>query len=271
MTAPVALDRSEIGPFAAALRRFRSARRMSQLELALTCQVSARHLSFLESGRARPSREMVLLLAQGLLLPLGSRNALLQAAGFASVFPASPLDSEALGPFRAILDEMMTRHSPNPALLFDRHWTALDANATGQALLAGLRGETGETNLIRMLTRNPASVAVVENLPEVIGELSGRLQLEALEAGDDEVLRGLLAELDEAAARYPHRAPPGPRSPLTPVILKAADGPLTFLTTIAQFGASQDVTVRDLRLELLFPADEQTRAAMAALAQTLSG
>ena len=145
------------------------------------------------------------------------------------------------------------------------------ATTPAQGDRVDLRGETGETNLIRMLTRNPASVAVVENLPEVIGELSGRLQLEALEAGDDEVLRGLLAELDEAAARYPHRAPPGPRSPLTPVILKAADGPLTFLTTIAQFGASQDVTVRDLRLELLFPADEQTCAAMAALAQTLSG
>ena len=133
------LDRPETGPFAAALRRARAARRMSQLDLALTCDVSARHLSFLESGRARPSREMVLQLAHGLLLPLGSQNALLQAAGFAPVFPASPLDSAALGPFRAVLDEMIARHSPYPALLCDRHWTILDANPTARALLTPLR------------------------------------------------------------------------------------------------------------------------------------
>jgi transcriptional regulator with XRE-family HTH domain len=270
MTAPVALARSEVGPFAAALRRFRSRRRMSQLDLALTCEVSARHLSFLESGRAEPSRDMVLRLAEGLLLPLGARNALLQAAGFASVFPASPLDSEALAPFRAVLDEMIARHAPNPALLCDRHWTVLDANPVGRMLLAGLQGVTGEANVVRMLTRGGGAVAeAVVNLPEVIAELSARLQLEALEAGDDLELAALLGELDEAAARHPLRAAPGPRSPLAPLILRSPMGPLTFLTTIAHFGTSQDVTVRDLRLELLFPADEQTRAAMAALAETL--
>ena len=85
---------------------------MSQLDLALTCEVSARHLSFLESGRAQPSRDMVLQLAAGLVLPLGAQNALLQTAGFAPVFPASPLESAALDPFRAILAEMIARHAP---------------------------------------------------------------------------------------------------------------------------------------------------------------
>jgi transcriptional regulator with XRE-family HTH domain len=112
-----ALPAAEGDAFAALLRRYRAARRMSQLDLALDCEVSARHLSFLETGRAKPSREMVLQIADGLILPLGSRNALLQAAGFAAVFPASPLDSEALGPFRAVLQEMMDRHAPWPAIL----------------------------------------------------------------------------------------------------------------------------------------------------------
>jgi len=116
-----ALPAAEGDAFAALLRRFRAARRMNQLDLALDCDVSARHLSFLETGRAKPSREMLSQNSGGLMLPLGSQNALLQAAGFALVFPASPLDSEALGPFRAVLKEMTDRHAPWPAILCDRH------------------------------------------------------------------------------------------------------------------------------------------------------
>ena len=134
-----ALPAAEGDAFAALLRRFRAARRMSQLDLALTCEISARHLSFLETGRAKPSREMVLQIADGLVLPLGSQNALLQAAGFAAVFPASPLESEALGPFRAVLQEMMDRHAPWPAILADRHWRVRSANASASMLLAPLQ------------------------------------------------------------------------------------------------------------------------------------
>jgi transcriptional regulator with XRE-family HTH domain len=265
------LDRPETGPFAAALRRARAARRMSQLDLALTCDVSARHLSFLESGRARPSREMVLQLAHGLLLPLGSQNALLQAAGFAPVFPASPLDSAALGPFRAVLDEMIARHSPYPALLCDRHWTILDANPTARALLTPLHEGAGPMNVVRMLTDSPLAPVAIANYPEVLAEMTARIQLEALEAADDAVLRDQLEALQAVAILHPCRTSALQRRPLAPVVLRTPGQDLGFLSTIAQFGTSQDVTIRDLRLELLFPADDSTRAAMVAMGAALSG
>lgn len=252
-------------PFAALLRRYRMARRMSQLDLALDCDVSARHLSFLETGRARPSREMVLQLADGLVLPLSSQNALLQAAGFAPVFPASPLDSEALGPFRAVLQDMMDRHAPYPAILCDRHWDLRDANTTATTLLAPLQAEAGETNLVRMLTETRTAQAMIANLAEVIHEMRGRIALEALEAGNDPVLRTLLDALDAASQRHPL---PGSlqRRPLVPLIVNLPDGQLSFLSTIVHFGTSEDVTVRDLRLELLFPADDPTRTVLHAMA-----
>jgi transcriptional regulator with XRE-family HTH domain len=250
--------------FGAALRQFRGARRMSQLDLAMACEVSSRHLSFLESGRAQPSRDMVLALAEGLLLPLNARNALLHAAGFAPVFPASPLDSEVLRPFRAILDEMIARHAPNPALLVDRHWTVLEANATARALLAALGGG-GEMNLIRMLTRGDAAPVIIANFPEVLAELRARLQVEALDAGGDALFAELLADLEKACARTPMAAPTNNRRPLLPFVMNTPAGQLRFLSAIAHFGTSEDVTIRDLRLELLFPADEATRAAMRAL------
>ncbi len=256
---------AESDAFAALLRRFRAARRMSQLDLALECNVSARHLSFLETARAKPSREMVLQISEGLTLPLGSQNALLQAAGFAAVFPASPLDSDALGPFRAVLQEMMDRHAPYPAILCDRHWRVRDANPTAAALLSPLQGETGETSLVRMLTDSPAVEAMIANLPEVIQEMRGRIALEALEAPGDPVLRELLSSLDAASLRHP-LAGSVPRRPLLPLIVNTPGGQLSFLSTIAHFGTSEDVTVRDLRLELLFPADDFTRAALKAMA-----
>ncbi|MEL6323579.1 MAG: helix-turn-helix transcriptional regulator [Pseudomonadota bacterium] len=249
--------------FSLALRRFRAARRMSQLELSLECNVSARHVSFLETGRAKPSREMVLQLARGLVLPLSAQNTLLSAAGFAPAFPASPLESDALGPLRDVLSEMIARHGANPAMLCDRHWSILDANAAARRLLSVFHGDAGETNVIRMLTQNSLSAELVENYPEVLAEMRGRLQLEALEAGDDGVLRELLADVERACADYPVGAADVARRPLVPIIFRTPTGRLSFLSTIAHFGTSEDVTVRDLRLELFFPADQQTRDAMA--------
>jgi transcriptional regulator with XRE-family HTH domain len=259
------LPAADSDPFATLLRRYRMARRMSQLDLALDCDVSARHLSFLETSRAKPSREMVLQLADGLVLPLASQNALLQAAGFAPVFPASPLDSDALGPFRAVLQEMMDRHAPWPAILCDRHWNLRGTNPAAATLLAPLQGEAGETNLVRLLTESDTARAMIANLGEVIHEMRGRIALEALEAGADPVLRDLLVSLDTASQKHPL---PGTaqRRPLVPLIINLPDGQLSFLSTIAHFGTSEDVTVRDLRLELLFPADDFTRATLKAMA-----
>ena len=250
--------------FGGVLRRFRSARRISQLDLALACDVSSRHVSFLETGRARPSREMVLQLATGLMLPLAARNAMLQSAGFAPVFPTSALESEALAPFRRILDEMIGRHAPNPALLCDRHWTVLDASPSARMMLTALQAGGTEENLIRLLAESPTAPEVIVNLPEVLEEMAARLALEALEAGSDAVLPALQSALADAARRHPGDADPRRRRPVLPVVINSPAGPLSFLSAVAHFGTSEDVTVRDLRLELLFPADDATREAMAA-------
>jgi transcriptional regulator with XRE-family HTH domain len=254
---------SETSPFGALLRRLRTARRMSQLDLALDCDVSARHLSFLESGRAQPSREMVLQLSEGLLLPRDSRNALLKAAGFAPLFPVSPLESDALSPFRAVLADLMERHAPYPAMLCDRHWTIRDANASARALLSALHGPAGEMNVVRMVTQSSNAPEVIANYGEVLAEFSGRIGLEALEAAGDGELQDLVKVLAQACARFPH--PATPRRPLAPIVINHALGQLQFLSAVAHFGTSEDVTVRDLRLELLFPADDATRTTLANL------
>jgi transcriptional regulator with XRE-family HTH domain len=238
---------------------------LSQLDLALECELSARHLSFLETGRAQPSREMVLRLAAGLMLPLGARNALLQAAGFAAAFPASELDSAALEPLRAALTEMMARHAPFPALLCDRYWSVRDANASAVALLGALNDGSGEVNIVRMLATSRAARTAIVNYPEVIEEMAARVRLEALEAGDDPVLAELLTTVE--AARRDHPASSAlPRRPLVPIMIATPAGTLSLLSMIAHFGTSEDVTVRDLRLELFLPADDATRAAMGAFA-----
>lgn len=252
---------SDTGGFPATLRAWRLARGLSQFELAETVGVSTRHLSFLETGRARPSRDMALALAEGLMAPRAARNAMLLQAGYAPHYPATPLEAEALAPLRAILAEMMARHAPYPAMLCDRHWTIQDANAPARALLAGLNQGGAETNVIRMMTDSPAAPELIVNYGEALAEMYSRIRLEALEAGRDPVLEDLL---DRLAARQKDHPPPDGmgRRPLAPLILRSPAGELRFLTTIAHFGTSEDVTVRDLRLELLFPMDEATRTAM---------
>lgn len=268
MTAPLVGTNT----FGATLQRYRNARRVSQLDLATACEVSSRHLSFLESGRAQPSREMVMRLGEGLLLPLTARNAMLQAAGFAPVFPASALESGAVEPFRAILNEMIAKHAPNPAMLVDRHWTVLEANRSAQMLLAPLQAGSGEMNVVRLLTAGEHVGKVIANLPEVLRELMSRLQLEALEAGDDPAFAPLLSALEQACAKYP-QAEARAGQPILPLVINTADGKLRFLSAIAHFGTSEDANIRDLRLELLFPADDATRGAVSAgpLSSTAAG
>ncbi|WP_418219411.1 transcriptional regulator [Candidatus Viadribacter manganicus] len=205
---------------------------------------------------------MVARLGAGLLLPLGARNKLLQAAGFAPIFPTSPMNSVAVEPFREILNEMIAKHAPNPAMVVDRHWTVQEANNSSRTLLDALQGDGSETNIVRLLTSGPQVATVIANLPEVLSELMSRVQLEALEAGDDQDFQELIALLERATARYP-RAAATTGQPILPLVVNYGDRQLRFVTAIAHFGSSEDVNVRDLRLELLFPADAETRAAIA--------
>lgn len=252
--------------FAAGLRAWRRARGVSQFDLAMTVGVSPRHLSFLETGRAKPSRDMALAICDGLTLPRGAKNAMLTRAGFAAVYPATPLAGAALEPFRRILADMMDKHAPFPAMVLDRHWTIQDANASARLLLSPLQGQNGDMNVIRMLTESPLAPQLLANFAEVLLEMAGRVRLEALESGPDPVNEAHLKALDAAMRRFPAKNPAAPRRPLVPLMVRTPSATLSFLSAVAHFGTSEDVTVRDLRLELLFPADDATRAAMQALA-----
>jgi transcriptional regulator with XRE-family HTH domain len=167
--------------FGDVLRDWRRRRRLSQLDLGLEAEVSARHLSFLETGRAKPSRVMVDRLADGLDMPLDARNALLVAAGFAPRYRAGRWEDEALAPARQAFERVMAGHAPYPAILFDRHWTALDANAAGWLLLGG----PGEgINLIERLIEDETLRAQVLNWAEV----GPFMRAESRHAGGDAVL-----------------------------------------------------------------------------------
>ena len=265
MAAHQAITRS----FGTHLQSHRRARRLSQLELAHRCGISSRHISFLESGRAQPSRGMVLRLCAGLMLPLSAQNMLLLAAGFAPVYSALPLCSDALGPFRIVLDEMIARHEPNPAMLVDRCWNVREANASASALLSALDEGAPSVNLARLMADSERARPVIENYPEVLHEMISRLRLEAMGAGADPSLYELIDLLEHAGRRYPVSEIRQPR-PVLPLELSLSGARWRFLSVIAHFGTSEDATIRDLRLELLFPADEQTRAAVQLLT-TLSG
>jgi transcriptional regulator with XRE-family HTH domain len=166
--------------FGEALRHRRRARGLSQLDLALSCGTSPRHLSFLETNRSRPSRDMVEMLADAMVLPRAARNSMLLAAGFAPAYPATPLDAAALAPFRSILAEMIARHAPFPALVIDRWWTILDANDSARALLGALHDGDGEMNVVRMPTDSAQAGELIVNHAEVLAEMLGRIRLEAL-------------------------------------------------------------------------------------------
>jgi transcriptional regulator with XRE-family HTH domain len=258
--------------FGQALKQRREYRRMSQLELALEANVSTRHLSFLETGRARPSRDMVLTLAEALILPHGETNGLLSLAGFAPAFAKSPLNATHLAPMRAAMALMMERHAPWPAMVLDRHWNLQDANPTASLLLSHLAPasmstatpqQAGALNMIELMCDSARAGQIIVNLGEVQRELLGRVRLERLESGLDETLARLERQLKQALVPLaPNKKAQG--QPIIPITVRFGGQHLSFLTTIAHFGSSHDITIRDLRLELLFPADETTR-------QTLEG
>jgi transcriptional regulator with XRE-family HTH domain len=238
------------------LREWRAARRLSQLDLALEAGVSARHVSFLETGRARPSREMVERLGEALRLPLAARNRMLSCAGFAARYPARDLDSEAMAPIRAAIERMLDRHEPWPGFAIDRLWVIRRLNRAATALFAPLGLREGGSLLDVLLSG--ALVPLVENWPDVARHTAQRLRAESLDQGG-------VAVLDDAARRLAGTAgpPAAPVGPVVPVVLRLGETRLSLFATVAQFGTPEDVTLADLRIELFFPADAVTEAALA--------
>ena len=256
---------STAGPL---LREWRQRRRLSQLELALEAEVSARHLSFVETGRSLPSREMVLHLAERLEIPLRERNALLIAAGYAPVFPERKLDDPALDAARKAVDLVLAGHEPYPAIAVDRHWTLVAANrAVGPFMLVEDESLLQPPLNVLRVSLHPRGVAPrIANFGEWRAHVLERLRRQ-IEASGDPVLTALHEELRSypAPAAAPSQHAREYNGVIVPIELITDQGILAFFSTTTIFGTPVDVTLSELAVEAFFPADEKTARALRTL------
>lgn len=245
------------------LREWRATRRLSQLDLALAADVSTRHLSCVETGKAQPSREMVIRLADALDMPLRERNALLVAAGFAAKYPESALGTPALAQIRHAIECMLHHQEPYPAFLLNKHWDILMANrAATRVAQFVLRGASSpHTNMIRQIFDPNDLRSAIANWDEVAGDLIRHLHDAVAATPSDTVARALL---DEALA-YPGvpmqwriRDPGVAPSPLLTTVFRLDGRQLSFFSTITTFGTPRDVTIEELHIESCFPMDDET-------------
>lgn len=264
MTATLSPVRAGVGEL---LREWRQRRRRSQLELATEAEVSARHLSFVETGRSRPSRELVLHLAAHLDVPLRERNTLLLAAGYAPVYGERSLDDEEMDPVRDALDRVLAGHEPYPAVIVDRRWDLVSANGAALGLFtAGVAPHLLEAPInVYRLGLHPEGLAPrVRNMGEYSHHLLSRLQREVVLTGDPD-LEALLEEVrGYPDLTHPSRVDADPaRMLFLPMEFTTVDGEeLSFFSTLATFGTALDVTVAELSIEAFFPADDHTRAVL---------
>src|SRR5688500_14184253 len=242
------------------LRDWRQRRRLSQLDLALEAGVSARHLSFLETGRSRPSREMVLRLAEELGVPLRDRNGLLLAAGFAPAYEERPLEAPEMEPVRRAVAQVLTGHEPFPAAVVDRWWNLVAANRNVSLFLDGVDPRLLEppANVLRLSLHPDGMAPRIVNLAEWRAHLLDRLRREVAATAD-----GRLGELLEEVEGYPRPNEPAPPRPprgaiAVPLVLRHDGRELSFFSTVATFGTAVDVTVAELSIEAFFPADAET-------------
>jgi len=251
---------------AGSLRRMRQQRRISQLELSLRVGVSQRHLSCIETGRARPSRAMLHALLDALDAPLDARNQALLAAGFAPAYTRRTLDHAEMAPVRDALAQLLAAHDPAPAFVLDEGWNLLQANR-GTVAMMGLLGVpptalAGGLNLLRALLAPGGLAGALVNADEVCAEVWQRAQREAAHSP------ALRALVDELRPQLPRRLagplPERPAAPLLATVLRTTDGgTLAFHSAFTTFGAPLDVTAASLRVEHFFPADEATRRRLA--------
>lgn len=253
-------------PFADSLKDWRRRRGLSQLRLSLEADVSARHIAFLETGRSHPTRAMVIRLSNALDVPRGERNALLEAAGFAPAYQRRDLGAEDMRAIRAAVQWMLARHAPYPAFAYDRHWHLVDLNAPAALILGAAGLKVGDSILDAMLSPSPLREAIV-NWPDVARYIRARLKTESRALGGDPLLSAaaetLAAETGEPAGST------APLPAVTTTRYRLGEAVFTFFSTIAQFGSADDIALAELRLELLFPADEATRTALAAAAESV--
>jgi transcriptional regulator with XRE-family HTH domain len=248
------------------LRDWRQRRHLSQLDLAAEVEISTRHLSFVETGRAQPSRAMVLRLAERLNIPFRERNALLTAAGFAPMYAVRPFSDPALSAARAAVDAILSGHEPYPALLVDRHWMLVAANRAVAPLLAGVDESllAAPMNVLRLALHPKGLAPRILNLAQWREHLIARLARD-LEITADPILADLLKEL-RAYGSDEHREHAEVQIPevVVPLKLRTDAGVLSFFSTTTVFGTAVEVTLSELMLEAFYPADEQTAAILRA-------
>jgi transcriptional regulator with XRE-family HTH domain len=256
-----------IAPIGQLVRSWREQRHISQLDLASEAAISQKHLSFIESGRSAPSREMVLLLAEHLDIPLRERNALLLAAGFAPIFGDRPLTDPALARAQATIERILKAHEPYPALTVDRPWTMMAANAAVAPLLAGVDPELLKppVNVLRVSLHPRGLAPLIVNLTEWRSHLLDRLRRQ-LRLTRDPAIDALLQELSGyrvGALRQAEHQPRGPQDDIAvPLRLRTHAGVLSFLSTITVFGTPLEITLSELSLEAFYPGDPETAAAL---------
>lgn len=249
--------------FGELLRSWRQRRRLSQLDLSLEAGVSTRHVSFLETGRSQPSREMVLMLADQLAVPLRERNELLLAAGFAPAYGRRLFDAPELAAVRRAVEQVLAAHHPFPALAVDRQWDVVATNGAAAMLLGSLPpAMAGPPLNVYRVTLHPEGISGrVANIVEIARYLVHRLRADVAATGDP----ALEALLDEVVS-YPvvaaaeRSAPTGPDASdvVVPLRMRHPDGELAMFSTITTFGTPADVTVAELAIELFYPMDERT-------------
>lgn len=250
-------------PVGELLRDWRQRRHLSQLALAGDAEISTRHLSFIETGRATPSRDMVLRLAERLEVPLRARNLLLTAAGYAPMFPERPLDDPALAAARTAIDHLLAAHAPFPALAIDRHWSLLASNAAADRLMTGIDPAllTPQVNVLRVSLHPGGLASRIVNLAEWRSHVLARLRKQ-IDASGDPVLVALFRELKSYSSASAASPAPEPMGVIVPLQLQTPLGVLSFLSTTTIFGTPIDVTLSEIALETFFPADDATAAAL---------
>lgn len=256
-----------VGPL---LRHWRQVRHLSQLDLSVESGVSQRHLSFVETGRSRPSRQLLLHLARVLDVPLRDRNALLQAGGFAAAYPSSGWDDPELAPARQAIEFLLRRHEPYPAVVLDRHWNLVSANPAAGRLIATFGGErameVAAGNAMRLIVHPDGLRAAIVNWDEVGGHLADRIRREAASYPDDVELQRLADELVGLVGDVPHAAPDAVLPMTIETEMRADDVEVSTISMLATVGGALDVTLSELVVELFYPVDPTSAATLEALA-----
>lgn len=255
---------TETTPFGRGLRHWRRVRGVSQLELASTAATTTRHVSFLETGRSRPSKEMVDRLGDALTIPLRERNRLLQMAGLAPSYPEGDLETDDLAPFQRVIDRLLASHDPFPGFVVDRHWNLVGTNRGAAAFLGG----SAQRNTVRLVLDEWRPL--IDNWQEISVALLDRLSGDLMRFPDDEALHQLHAEVRDAIGPA---APPVDRARGRVICPRfRIDGrEIRTITVAARFESVADITLDEVRVELIYPEDDVSEAFFREMADTSPG